>query len=93
MADMRELAVSEFKARCLAVLDEVARTGEAITILKRGKPLARVLPAVAAGRGYPQHGLIGTVEVLGDIVSPAVPAEEWEVEGSERSSRRKASRR
>ena len=77
---MKELGASEFKAHCLAVLDEVARTGEAVTVLKRGKPLARVLPAVSTGDGYPQTRLIGTVEVLGDIISPALAPETWEVE-------------
>jgi prevent-host-death family protein len=82
---MKELGVSEFKAHCLAVLDEVARTGEAVTVLKRGKALARVLPAVSTGDGYPQARLIGTVEVLGDIISPALPSETWEVERAPRA--------
>ncbi|MGI8428514.1 MAG: type II toxin-antitoxin system Phd/YefM family antitoxin [Solirubrobacteraceae bacterium] len=41
---MRELSASEFKAGCLALLDEVASTGEAIVITKRGRPVARVEP-------------------------------------------------
>ena len=85
--------MSEFKARCLAVLDEVARTGEAVTILKRGKPLARVLPAVATGRGYPPQRLVGTVEILSDIVTPALPLSEWEVERDDGGSPRRANRR
>jgi antitoxin (DNA-binding transcriptional repressor) of toxin-antitoxin stability system len=78
---MRVLAVSKFKAHCLAVLDEVSRTGEAVTLLKCGKPLARVLPPVAAETGHAQDRLVGTVEVLGDVVSPALPADVWEAEG------------
>jgi prevent-host-death family protein len=78
---VRALPVSKFKATCLAVLDEVARTGEAVTLLKRGKPLARVLPAVAVEAGYVQARLVGTVEVLGDVISPALPADVWEAEG------------
>ena len=42
---MPTLSASEFKARCLAVLAEVAQTGETVTILKRGRPLARIAPA------------------------------------------------
>ena len=75
---MKTLAISDFKAHCLAVLDEVARTGEPVTILKRGKPLARVLPSVPVGERYPQQRLSGTVEILGDIVSPALSPDAWD---------------
>jgi prevent-host-death family protein len=45
MAAQRTIAASEFKARCLALLDEVAETKETILVTKRGKPVARVVPA------------------------------------------------
>lgn len=35
---------SAFKARCLRLLDEVSRTGEELVILKRGRPVARLVP-------------------------------------------------
>lgn len=41
----RTLTASRFKARCLALLDEVAETGESLLITKRGRPVARVGPA------------------------------------------------
>lgn len=41
---MREMKAGEFKAKCLAVMDEVAATGEAVVITKRGKPVARLVP-------------------------------------------------
>lgn len=37
---MRSIRASEFKAKCLAILDEVERTGETVTILKRGRAVA-----------------------------------------------------
>ena len=40
----RSIPASEFKAKCLALLDEVAETREAIVVTKRGKPVARVEP-------------------------------------------------
>lgn len=40
-----EISASAFKARCLRLLDEVSRTGEELVILKRGRPVARVVPA------------------------------------------------
>lgn len=39
---MREIKASEFKAKCLKLIDEVAETGEAIVITKRGKAVVRV---------------------------------------------------
>ncbi|HXV60171.1 MAG TPA: type II toxin-antitoxin system Phd/YefM family antitoxin, partial [Vicinamibacteria bacterium] len=58
---MKTLSSSEFKAKCPAILDEVARTGEPVTILKRGKPVAQLVPPVPRSEGYPQEQIIGTV--------------------------------
>jgi prevent-host-death family protein len=77
---MKKLAASEFKARCLAVLDEVEKTGEPVLILKRGRPVARLVPPVQEGGRYPQETLVGTVEIKGDILEPVVTAADWEAE-------------
>lgn len=77
---MRSIRASEFKAKCLAILDEVNRTGEPVTILKRGKPVARLVPPTANQGRYPQETLRGTVKFLGDIVEPVLPADVWEAE-------------
>lgn len=78
---MRSIRASELKAKCLSILDEVEQTGEPVTILKRGRPVARLVPP-AAGKGkYPQESLHGTVEILGAILEPVLPAEAWEAEG------------
>ena len=58
MATKRTIAASEFKAKCLALLDEVAATGETLVVTKRGKPVARVVPAEEP------RSLIGTVTYL-----------------------------
>jgi prevent-host-death family protein len=76
---MTVLGVARFKATCLEVLERVARTGEEITITKRGKVIARVVPNIAGGKQHPQSTLQGTVEIAGDIVEPATSAETWEV--------------
>ena len=78
---MRAIRASEFKAKCLAILDEVERTGEPVTILKRGRPVARLVPPAVGDSEYPQQALFGTVEILGDIVEPVLPAMDWEAEG------------
>jgi len=40
---MDQIKASEFKARCLALIDEVAATGRPLTVTKRGRPLARLV--------------------------------------------------
>jgi prevent-host-death family protein len=65
----RQIPAGEFKARCLALMDEVQRSGSEYIITKRGVPVARLLPATAERR--PLLGsLKGTVSTVGDIVSP-----------------------
>jgi prevent-host-death family protein len=52
---VRSITATEFRARCLALFDEVAETREPLVVTKRGKPVARVIPAEG------QRSLIGTV--------------------------------
>ena len=77
---MKTMNVSDFKARCLRVLQDLANDGEGITILNRGRPIAQVLPAVPREDGHPQYSLRGTVEIRGDIIEPVLSADAWEAE-------------
>ena len=77
---MREIKASEFKAKCLAILDEVVQTGQAVTITKRGKPVAQLVPPVPRQGVYPQDALFGTVKIHGDIVEPVLDVDAWEAE-------------
>jgi len=77
---MKRLNATEFKSGCLALLDQVARSGESITITKRGKPVAQLVPVRPSNVRYPQDALRGTVRVLGDVLSPALSPADWEVE-------------
>jgi prevent-host-death family protein len=70
---------SQFKAQCLAVLDEVARTGETVVILKRGKPVARLTGPSDEKCAVPQDTLKGTVDFLGDVLEPVVPEDALEI--------------
>lgn len=80
---MKTMNASDFKTKCLAIFDEIAKTGEGVTILKHGKPVAQVLPAVEREQGYPQDTLKGTVEIMDDIVSPVLEAKMWSAENGE----------
>ena len=69
----RTIKASEFKARCLQLMDEVADSGEEIVITKNGRLVSRLVPY----REKPKtlFGIDrGRIEILGDIVSP-MPAE------------------
>ena len=77
---MKEMAISEFKAKCLAVLEQVRATKKPIRITRFGKPVAEVVPPTAVEDRTAWIGSMkGTFEILGDIVSPANEDDEWEV--------------
>ncbi|MCY3863578.1 MAG: type II toxin-antitoxin system Phd/YefM family antitoxin [bacterium] len=77
-AKQRTIAAGEFKNRCLALMDEVNETGEELVITKHGKPVSRLVPAE-----NPKPQMWGRykdqIRIVGDIMSPAVPLEDWEV--------------
>ena len=77
---MQEVAISEFKAKCLALLERVRSTKKPIRVTRFGKPVAEVIPPTAVQErsswiGSMKHNL----EITGDIVSPANEENEWEV--------------
>lgn len=70
------IAAGEFKAKCLALLDEVEETGKEIVITKRGKEVARLVPV----ERKPEEifgRLKGTGKIHGDIFSTG---EKWEAD-------------
>jgi prevent-host-death family protein len=75
----QSLPASEFKARCLEVMDRVAVTGEPVVVTKRGKPVVRVLPA-SRPRKTLRGFLEGRVRSVGDIVAPV--GVDWEADPS-----------
>jgi len=75
---MKTMAAGEFKAKCLQVMDQVRSTRTPIVITKRGKPIAKLVPAEDHLRSTAFDSLKGKIEILGDIVSPVVPPEDWE---------------
>ena len=77
---MEEIAVSKFKATCLAVLKQVNRTGERVLVTRFGKPVAEIVPPSPAVQPRRVLGQMrGTGRILGDIVSPVVDEDNWEV--------------
>jgi prevent-host-death family protein len=73
----RQIAAGEFKAKCLALLDDVQRERKEIIVTKRGKPVARLVPVeeevpLLFGR------MKNKMAILGDIISPS--GEIWDAE-------------
>jgi prevent-host-death family protein len=76
---MEEIAISEFKAKCLAILEEVRKTGKPIRVTRHGKPVAEVVPATTViDRAALMGSMRDSIEILGDIISPASDEDEWE---------------
>lgn len=71
------LPAAEFKARCLAVMDEVEETGKEVTITKHGRAVAKLVPAVDEAEPLFAR-LAGWVTREGDIISPLDVA--WEAD-------------
>ncbi|MDP1761352.1 MAG: type II toxin-antitoxin system Phd/YefM family antitoxin, partial [Deltaproteobacteria bacterium] len=60
---MESLTVSKFKATCLAVVEQVAKSKKPVIITKRGKPIAELIPYEAETEPVP---LKNTVAFMGD---------------------------
>ncbi|HTS38002.1 MAG TPA: type II toxin-antitoxin system Phd/YefM family antitoxin [Candidatus Solibacter sp.] len=76
---MKEIAISEFKAKCLGMLEEVRKTGKPIRITRFGEPVAEVIPP--APKEMPKSWLgsmAGTIEIVGDIVGPTGSLDDWD---------------
>ena len=72
----KTIPAGTFKARCLAIMDEVQVKRQAVVITKRGKPVAKLVP-VEKEKDDIFGFLKGKIEVKGDIVSPILTPEEW----------------
>ena len=75
----RTMKASEFKSKCLKLMDEVAENGVEIVITKNGKPVAKLTaiqerPKTLFGAGR------GRMKILGDIISPIDV--EWEAQSN-----------
>jgi prevent-host-death family protein len=76
---MQEIAISEFKAKCLALLERVEKTKQPIRITRHGKPVAEVVPAApTVDRATLMGSMRNSIEILDDIISPASDEDEWE---------------
>jgi prevent-host-death family protein len=77
---MRTIAAGKFKANCLAIMDEVQKKRETVLITKRGKPVAKVIPAKDDDKDEFFDSMKDQLVFLGDVISPAFDLDEWEME-------------
>lgn len=74
----KTIPAGQFKARCLKIMDEVRATRQPVVITKKGRPVAKLVPP----DGQPDdifNCMKGKIKIVGDIVSPITPLEDWEM--------------
>src|SRR5271169_817452 len=84
LSGFRQMAAGEFKAKCLAIMDEVNETGRPLVVTKRGEPVIEVFPACNGKKKKDDFfgRLKGIIEIVGDpddLVNPIVPLEDWDM--------------
>ena len=76
---MKEIAISEFKAKCLGILEEVRKTRKPILVTRFGKPVAEVVPpSPGKSTGRRLGSMAGTAQIIGDIVGPTGSFDDWD---------------
>jgi len=76
---IQEVAISEFKAKCLALLENVRKTKQPVRVTRRGKPVADVMPAAEGAENSDWIGSMkGLMEITGDVVSPVIDLDDIE---------------
>lgn len=73
------MAAGVFKARCLAVMDEVRAKRQSVVITKHGKPVAKLVPVDGEEDDF-FNSMRGKAQIVGDILEPVVPLEDWNLE-------------
>ncbi len=76
---MEEIAISEFKAKCLAILERVRKTKSPIRVTRFGQPIAEVVPPSPIDETTDWLGsMADSVEIVGDIIAPVIEETDWE---------------
>jgi len=76
---IHEVAISEFKAKCLSLLEEVSKTKTPLRVTRRGQAIADVIPASSDVEERNWMGsMSGSIEITGDVLSPVIEIQEIE---------------
>ncbi len=72
--------ISKFKATCLRLLDDVNKTGRPLLVTRNGEPIALVSPPPPPPKANDWIGFMrDQLEITGDVLSPALDENQWEV--------------
>ena len=83
---MEEIPASKFKVTCLSVIERVRKTRKPIRVTRYGKPVAEIVPASPPKRRKSLLGdLIGTGEILGDIISASADIDDHDASADGRA--------
>jgi prevent-host-death family protein len=77
---MDEIAISKFKATCLAVLEKVKQTGQPVLVTRFGHPVAQIVPPDFAKSPRKFGTGVGSFDIIGDIVGPTGDVDDWIVD-------------
>ena len=75
---MQDVSISEFKAKCLGLIEQVHKTRQPLRITRHGRPVAEVIPAGPDRKRKFLGDMVGTGKIVGDIVSPVIDLDEIE---------------
>lgn len=79
---MDEIAISQFKANCPDVIEQVKKTGKPILITRFGQPMAQIVPLEREKRA-PRFGTgVGSLPIIGDMVGAISDISDWEAAGA-----------
>ena len=77
---MNEVSISEFKAKCIGLLEQVRKTKQPLRVVRHGKPIVEIVPATEKVDRMEWIGSMkDSVEIRGDVISPATDEDDWEV--------------
>ncbi len=75
---MGDISISEFKAKCLGLIEQVHKTRQPLRITRHGRPVVEVIPAGPDRTRKFIGDMVGTAKIVGDIVSPVIDMEDIE---------------
>lgn len=74
--DMLDVSISDFRKNCSRLIKQLARAKKTLRITLRGRPIAEVKPLQNDRKRFVLGDMVGTAEIVGDIVSPVIAVDE-----------------
>jgi prevent-host-death family protein len=72
---MQKIPAAQFKAQCLAVMEQVAESGRPVVVTKHGKPVVQITP-VQSDEDEIFGFMAGKFRIIGDIEN-TIPISDW----------------